>query len=96
MPSERLRLGGVANLNSVPKMAADQLRQPIQDLTPTFVSVFVCARVCVSVISYVRTSKFHSAPGVEGVHLECQGALPRSRNPLARERDFTNMSTSND
>lgn len=51
MPSERLRLGGVANLNSVPKMAADQLRQPIQDLMPTFESV-LC--VCVCVCDFVR------------------------------------------
>lgn len=32
----------------------------------------------------------------EGLRLECQSELPRSRNLLARERDFTNMSTSND
>lgn len=92
MPSERLWLSGIANLNSVPKVAADQLHQPIQN--PTSTSESIC--VCICAISYAYTSKFHSAPGLEGVHLECQGALPRSRNPLARERDFTNMSSSND
>lgn len=64
-PSKRLWLSSVANLNSVPKVAADQLRQPIQD--PTSTSDSVC--LCVSAISYTAyASKFHSAARVEGVH----------------------------
>lgn len=48
-PSERLRLGGITNLNSVPKMAADQLHQPIQNLlnfSEQFASMIFATYMC--------------------------------------------------